>query len=230
MNKLTHALAAAVLAVGLSAPASAGQVRLEIRDGLVTLEAKDASAREILAEWARVGKTRIVNAERVPGGPLTLSLGGVPEAKALDMILRSVAGYLAAPRPVEIASASRYDRIVVMAVARPAAGVAAPATTPATTTTIERPQRPDRMGNFRQPAVILDDQDEPVNPEEQQQAMPAGAAPQPGMPTATPGPAPTPNAPAGAGTPGMPTAPAPTAPRPGMPTTPPRPPGGPGGN
>lgn len=226
MKILNHGLAAAVLAIGLSAPASAGQVRLEIRDGLVTLEAKDASPREILAEWARVGQTRIVNAERVPGGPVTLSIEGVPEAKALDMILRSVAGYLAAPRPVAMPSASRYDRIVVMAVARPAVAPAPPASTPASSTF----ERPGQRYNFRQPAAILDDQDEPVQ-EEQQHATPAGSAPQPGMPTAAPTPSPAQQAaPTGPGavTPGMPTA-APTAPRPGMPTAPPKPPGGPGG-
>jgi hypothetical protein len=241
MNRLTHALVAAVLAVGLSAPASAGQVRLEIRDGLVTLEAKDASPREILAEWARVGKTRVVNAERVPGGPLTLSLSGVPEAKALDLILRSVGGYVAAPRPVVVAAASRYDRIMVMPVARPAGGVPAPPPPTPTTTTFGRPQR----GNIRQPAVILDDQGDPVvqeEPEPEEQPMQPGSAAQPGMPTSQPAmpntPSPTQGQAPGAGpatappsapTPGMPTA-APGAAKPGMPTTPPKPPGGgPGG-
>ena len=30
--------------------------------------------RQILAEWARVGQTRIVNVERIPGGPMTIEL------------------------------------------------------------------------------------------------------------------------------------------------------------
>ena len=34
-------------------------------DGRVTISAKDATIRQILAEWARVGQTRFVNAERV---------------------------------------------------------------------------------------------------------------------------------------------------------------------
>ncbi|HSK11430.1 MAG TPA: hypothetical protein VK911_17730, partial [Vicinamibacterales bacterium] len=90
MKILTRAFVAAVLAAGLAAPASAGEVRLSIRDGRVTLHATDASPREILAEWARVGQIRIVNGDRVPGPPLSLALKGVPEAKALDRVLRSV--------------------------------------------------------------------------------------------------------------------------------------------
>ena len=49
--------------------------------------AKDATVRQILAEWARVGQTKIVNVERIPGGPLTLELNNVPEAQALDILL-----------------------------------------------------------------------------------------------------------------------------------------------
>lgn len=224
MKPFHCALAAAALAVGLAAPASAGQVLIQIRDGRVTLQAKDASPREILAEWARVGQTRIVNGERVPGPPVTLSLTDVPEAKALDLVLRSVAGYLAAPRATSDASPSQYDRIVVLAIARPPAGVAAPAPA-AQAGAANRFERPSRMRP--QPAVLLDDQDEPV-PQEMQPMSDSPNAPQPGMPT-QPGP--------GGGatggsftspTPGMPTG-APNAMRPGMPTPPPKPPGNPGG-
>jgi hypothetical protein len=77
-------------------------------------------------EWARVGQTKIVNVERIPGGPLTLELDEVPEAEALDLLLKSVTGYVAAPRPVGVPTLSRYDRILVLptaAVARvPVAG------------------------------------------------------------------------------------------------------------
>ena len=45
-------------------------------NGRVTLVAKDVTVREILAEWARVGQTRIVNAEKLTGGPVTLELDG----------------------------------------------------------------------------------------------------------------------------------------------------------
>jgi hypothetical protein len=45
---------------------------------------------------------------------LTVKLVDVPESKALEVILRSVAGYMAAPRSTGEGS-SMYDRILVMA-------------------------------------------------------------------------------------------------------------------
>src|SRR5262245_9047115 len=87
------------LALALSAaPVSAQQVKIAFHDGQVTLETAGASPRSILAEWSRVGGTNIVNGERVSGAPLTLKLVDVPEAQALEVVLRSVAGYMAAPR------------------------------------------------------------------------------------------------------------------------------------
>src|SRR5512142_1819437 len=82
----------------LTAATVSADVQLSIADGRVSLVAKDATVRQILAEWARVGQTRIVNGERVPGGPITIELHDVSEARALDTILRTVSGYMAAPR------------------------------------------------------------------------------------------------------------------------------------
>lgn len=106
----------------LALPASAQQLSLEIRDGLVTLQATNATVRQILAEWARVGGTRVVGGDRVTGAPLTLSLEGVPEAKALDIVLRGAAGYMAAARPVPGTGRSGYDRILILATSTPPAG------------------------------------------------------------------------------------------------------------
>jgi hypothetical protein len=106
-----------------AAPADA-EVRLTIQDGQVSLTATNATAREILAEWARVGRTTIVNGERVPGGPLTLELANVTEEHALQVILRSASGYVAAPRPTVEANASRFDRILVMPISTPTAAAA----------------------------------------------------------------------------------------------------------
>src|SRR6266536_4733784 len=93
-----------VAAIGVAAWLLAGsaafaEVQLSLQDGRVTLVAKDATVRQILAEWARVGQTKIVNLERIPGGPVTLEMSDVPEQQALDVLLRSLSGYLAAPRP-----------------------------------------------------------------------------------------------------------------------------------
>src|SRR5205823_6221728 len=111
MRKLTLALAAAGW---LAAVPARADVQITIHDGVVSLTATDATVRQILAEWGRVGQTKIVNGDRVPGGPVTLQLTDMPEERALEILLRSISGYLAAPRPMAVSNASRFDRIVVM--------------------------------------------------------------------------------------------------------------------
>lgn len=118
-------------AIAVVARPARAEMKLEFRDGRVTLVARDVSVRQILAEWAKVGGTQIVNLERVSAVPVTLQLDAVPERQALDVILRSVAGYVAAPRRPEHPGPSVYDRILVMAVSNPPAAVAArPAAAP----------------------------------------------------------------------------------------------------
>ena len=102
----------AVLLWGAS-PAFA-DLRLTMHDGRVSIVAKDATVRQILTEWARVGQTRIVNVERIPGGPVTLELDNVTEMQALEVLLRPLSGYIAAPRVVAAANLSVYDRIIIM--------------------------------------------------------------------------------------------------------------------
>ena len=122
-----------MLAVGglillLAAPglASAGEVRLSIKDGRVALVARDATLREILIEWERVGGTRIVNRDRVPGTRLTLELPDVTEEQALTTLLRPIAGYVASRRVGVEGGASGFSRIILMAApATPAAYAAA---------------------------------------------------------------------------------------------------------
>lgn len=105
-----------LLVLALSAsPARAAGLKLAIGDGKVSLDAQDVTIRQILTEWAKLGKTRIVNLESVASGPITLKLDNVPESIALDIILRMVPGYMAAPRAVYVANASVYDRILIMA-------------------------------------------------------------------------------------------------------------------
>jgi hypothetical protein len=115
------------LAVLVALPASAQQLALDIRDGLVTMQATNVPVRQVLAEWARVGGTRVVGADRLTGPPVTLQFEGMAEAKALDILLRGAAGYVAAPRVVQGSGRSAYDRILVLASSTPPAGGAAPA-------------------------------------------------------------------------------------------------------
>jgi hypothetical protein len=141
-----------------AAPASAQGVRIEFRDGYVNLSARNVTVRQILAEWARQGQTRVVNAERVTGGAVTLELQGVPEQRALETILRGASGYLLAARPDGAPGASTIERIMVMppSTARAAAALPPPVGQPA-------PPQPFTPG-FPQPGVAVDDADEPIQP------------------------------------------------------------------
>ena len=143
---MVKALIVGVAALMLTGTTARADVQLSINNGQVSIVAKDATVRQILTEWARVGQTKIVNVERIPGGPITLELKNVSEEQALEVLLRSVSGYMAAPRATEVATLSRFDRIVVMAtsVAPRAAAAAAPPPT------FQQPQ-------FAQPQQPADD-------------------------------------------------------------------------
>jgi hypothetical protein len=137
----------AALACGLSGPASAGDLKLTMQNGRVTIIADNVPLRQILQEWARVGQAKIVNADKMTGPAITLQLVDAPERDALDILLRSASGYIAAPRPVPVANAAFYDRVTIMATSHaPAvtAGQMAPPT-------------------FQRPPAPIDDSDEPIN-------------------------------------------------------------------
>lgn len=138
------------IAVLLSAAATASaEVKVTIQDGLVTVVAHDATVRQIIAEWARVGEAKVLNAERLPGGPMTLELTNMPEAMVLDTLLRGAAGYLAAPRPTRVANLSTFDRVIVMPTSSAPRNASAAAPPPVF-------QQPPQ---FAQP-VAADDQDD----------------------------------------------------------------------
>jgi hypothetical protein len=213
-----------------AATTASADVKVTMQNGRVSIVAKDATIRQILTEWARVGQTRIVNVERVPGGPVTLELADVPEAQALEVLLRSISGYITAPRPVEAANLSRFDRIILMptlASARPVSSSPPPPVFQQNPQFAPPPQAADDDDDRPAPTVAV-----PVPPRgpvfntfPQPQAANPQAAPtaQPGAPqqapAAQPGPAtssPTPVAPyGGVSVPGM-VAPPPPAP-PGQP-------------
>jgi hypothetical protein len=92
------AIACAVILLGSAATSGAQTVSLQFDNGNVTVNAQNASIRTILTEWARLGGTRIVNHERLGGAPVNLELINVPEQRALDVLLRSAAGYVVTAR------------------------------------------------------------------------------------------------------------------------------------
>jgi hypothetical protein len=89
-------------------------VKVEFQMGKVTLVAKDAPLRAILNEWSRVGGTKLINPERVTGGPLTLELTAMPERQALDILLRDVGGFMVGPRNSLVPGVSAYDRLLIV--------------------------------------------------------------------------------------------------------------------
>src|SRR3954453_16908359 len=113
MRPFTLAAIGVALCMAAGSTASA-EVQVTIQNGRVSIVAKDATVRQILTEWARVGQTKVINVERLGGPPVTLQLTNVSEQEALDVLLRSYSGYLAAPRPARVATLSAFDRIIVM--------------------------------------------------------------------------------------------------------------------
>lgn len=214
-----------VAAMTLAGTAASAEVHVTIADGRVTVSAQDATIRQILTEWARVGQTRIVNIDRLSGAPISVELTDVPEAQALETVLRSVSGYLAAPRDRPLRDASRYDRIYLLASssgtpARPSTPAAPPAPTfapppfddeqrevddeaprpPAAPQNPNGPGRGSAFATFPQPQPQLQALPPPQSPQSPQGGAPVSASPF--------------GAPAGVSTPGMvvPT-PQPAAPR-----------------
>lgn len=149
------------LSLTFSLPAAAQALKLAFNDGRVSLDATNVPVRTILVEWSRLGGTKVIGAERISGSPLTLKLEDVPESQALEIVLRSVAGYLAAPRSASAAAGgSRFDRILVLA----ASATPAPAARPA-------PSQPGPTGNQRfvpqrQPRPADDQEEEPEEEED----------------------------------------------------------------
>jgi hypothetical protein len=230
MHKLGFAFSSALMCA-LATTATAGELRLSIANGRVTIVAQDVPVRQILDEWGRVGQTQVVGAERLTGAPVTLELLDVPEGRALETLLRSASGYIAKPRS-GTAGTSSYDRILIMPASKPPAMSAAP---PAFNASRPQPQ-------VVMPNVVVDDDGEPngimppgaVPPQQQfpgqppQQQFPGQPPMQPGMqPPMQPGAQPMPML----TRPGQLPPPAPNVPGNPYQTVPQqiRPPGGPGG-
>lgn len=155
-------LALAFTAVAAS-PALAGDVKVTLNQGLVTIIADEVPVSRILAEWARVGQTKIVNGDKLLT-VVSLQLVNMPERRALDILLRSASGYMAAERTTPVQGASALDRIMILPFSRP------PAAPPvsASSSPMPRPFAPRPV--MPQP----DNDDDP--------AMPPGMGPQ-GQPT-----------------------------------------------
>lgn len=112
--QLRTAIVCAAMLLGVAASSSAQAVSLQFDNGRVTLNAQNAPIRTILVEWARLGGTRIVNGDRVGGAPVTLELTDMPERQALDILLRSAAGYVVTARQ-EPGGPSTLGGVIILA-------------------------------------------------------------------------------------------------------------------
>ena len=114
---LTRVAALSALLFCCAGPAGAQSVKLEFNDGQVNLTTQNASLRAILAEWARLGGTQVVNGERMAGAPVTLELDRRPgDAGARHHPARRRwlhAGQRAAAGPA--GARSTLDRILIRA-------------------------------------------------------------------------------------------------------------------
>jgi hypothetical protein len=153
-----------VLGVSLLSSSNArADVQMTMENGRVTIKAKDATLRQIMTEWARVGQTKIVNVERIPGGPMSIELTDVSEEQALATLMKPLSGYVAAPRPITNPGVSRFDRILVMPTVAAARTATATASSPAPQSVIQSSQPNPAMAypvNGAAPPEPADD-DEP---------------------------------------------------------------------
>jgi hypothetical protein len=173
-------VAALIVLLGASS-ASAQVLSLEFHDGRIRLTAENVPVSRILDEWARRGGTKIVNGERVPGAPVTLQLTDVPERQALEIVLRSAAGYMVLARDTITPGASAFDKILVLpTTSRAPAAAAPPPPQPA--------PPPPQFQNRPDPDVDLDE------PAENPQGPPPGAFPRGRVPANAPPNAPPPTA------------------------------------
>jgi hypothetical protein len=156
----SRVLTAAIVLLGATGATAQQPVQLQFQDGRVTLRAQNAPVRTILAEWARLGGATIINGDRVVGPPVTLELTDVPERQALDVVLRSVAGYLLAPRRAGATGASAFDRILILptSVAPRNPPPSATATVPRPAPVLPRPPvivRPPEAASVEPPAAEI---------------------------------------------------------------------------
>lgn len=174
MQKIFRCALAVAFVVLTTTSAAAGEVKVTLNQGLVTIIATDAPISQILSEWARVGQAKFVNAEKMMM-VVSLQLVDVPERKALDIILRSASGYMAAERATPLAGASVFDRIMILPYSRPPAAAAVPAS----------PTMPQPFNPRPQPFVPQQqDDDAPAMPPgvgQQNQSTAPMTSPMPGM-------------------------------------------------
>ncbi len=157
MQKLFRCVVLLLVVAGSASLSAAGdsKLQLSLNNGRATLIAQDVPLRQILDEWARVGKTTIVNGDKLTGPPVTVQLIDRPEGEVLELLLRSASGYIAAPRDAAApAGPSMFAKVMILPVSRGPVGIAA----------APPPAFGARPGPITQPmpTPVADEDDEPT--------------------------------------------------------------------
>ncbi len=109
---------------------------LDVKDGRVTLDARNVTVAQILEQWGRLQQIAIVNADALASTRVTMRLDGVPDRDALATLLRGVNGYIATRRAARSGIGMEIDRILIVrgsTVVPPVAASRAPAVRAAAT-------------------------------------------------------------------------------------------------
>jgi hypothetical protein len=150
-------LLATALVTFAALPAAAQSVKVSFKGGKVDLIAENATVRAILTEWGRVGGTRLVNADRVAGPPITVEFKDTYEQQVLESLLRGVAGYMVGQRGTDAPTSSGFDRIVILASSN------APRPAPVTPA-VSRPPGPQPIRRLPVPVEENQDNDPDIDP------------------------------------------------------------------
>ena len=89
-----------------------GSVRLAFEGGRVYLAA-EATAADVLREWARVGVTEVTGAELLAGEKLFLTLKDVDELEALKLLVGEKFAFMGSFKLAVEPGTSRYARLVI---------------------------------------------------------------------------------------------------------------------
>jgi hypothetical protein len=130
MRNVLIALAAVVTLVSQVSGQAPAAPKVQITfepGGMVSLSASGATAREILAEWKRMGGTQFDGIDRITSTPLTLQFDHRPETEVMASLLRGAAGYVIGPLR-DAPSSSSLTVVYVLATSTPTStGYSAPA-------------------------------------------------------------------------------------------------------
>lgn len=113
-HRIVSILAACALLVSSANRASAQDFVMRFQNHRMTLIARDMSVSRILDRWSQIGGTIVVNGAAVQGGPISLQLDDVPEREALEILLRTVDGYIVAEREDESTGVSSISKILIL--------------------------------------------------------------------------------------------------------------------